>query len=62
VPIASRPEKARVPDSISRSSLLEVVNDLAFGHLPRHIEVARQPIFGRNHSEEIIDRLGADLV
>jgi hypothetical protein len=59
--IGARAQKACVAGRILLSSGTEVVHDLALGLLAGHIEVVREPVFGGNDFEEIVDRSRSDF-
>jgi hypothetical protein len=55
VAIGARAQEAGVVGGVLLAGLTEIVDDLALGELARNIEIAREAVLGRNHSEQLVD-------
>ncbi len=54
-------EEGDIALGVLGGALAKELHDLAFGVLARDIEVAGEPVLGRNGGEEIVDGIGSDL-
>ena len=61
VRVGAGAEEAGVALGAFGGALAEEVDDLALGVLARDVEVAGEPVFGRNGGEQVVDGVGADL-
>jgi hypothetical protein len=61
VRIRARAEKHGIALRAVGGALAEKLHNLAFGVLPRDVEIALQAILGRNACEQVINRFRPDL-
>ena len=61
MPIGSCTQKTGVVGRVLLSRFAKVLDDFALSLLTRHIEIAIEPILGRNDSEQVVNGFCADV-